>query len=83
MPEISGKLREYLMLALFAAIIIVTGTALGPTVEQAAYPLYVAANAANYTLHSVVALIAWLIPTGYYLAIVMGVFFVLIRAIKA
>jgi hypothetical protein len=30
-----------------------------------------------------VALIAWLIPTGYYLAIVMGVFFVLIRAIKA
>jgi len=83
MTEISGKLREYLMLALFAAIIIVAGTALGPTVEQAAYPLYITATAANYTLHGVVALIAWLLPTGYYLTLTMGVFFVLIRAIKA
>lgn len=81
--SIGGKLKDMLLLAIFAVIILAVGVALLPTVTNSAYDAKVQADAANYTGHSVVALIFYLIPLGYGLAIALGVFFTTMAAIQA
>jgi hypothetical protein len=82
MAEIEGRLKELLMLAIFIVVLLAVGVALLPTVTTASYDMKVQADAANYTGHGVVGLIAYLIPLGYGLAVALGIFLVAIKAVK-
>lgn len=83
MVDIAKQLQDKLILAIFAVVLLAVGGALMPTVTSSAYDIKTAADAANYTGHTIIGFVGYMIPFAYGLAVVGSVFFLMLKAIKS